>query len=114
MRVTKVTLAENCTVYSQWKIKKVVICNGANGAMGVCWSWTNTTGKTLTIYYSLLCENDGYSSIWVGGYGDGIEVAFAGAGDGTQTGSFTIAPNQILDLYNYVDSVSTTYMYYNN
>ena len=57
MQITKVTSAGNVTLYAQWERipVKVDICSGNTGAFSNKNFWTNSTGNTVIVYYTISC-----------------------------------------------------------
>lgn len=59
-RVTKVIIAANTTVYAQWKAEKILVYNGQIENVSTTSLWTNNTGKTAYIDYSIRWVNSSY------------------------------------------------------
>lgn len=113
-QVTASTVMEkfNTTVYAQWKVSLQVIVKGNMGGEGGWLYWTNNTGKTIKVYYTLECLSGDYSQLWI----NYPETVFATniLGYDPVSGTINVENGDSIYYYNAPDSHHYAYLYYYN
>lgn len=110
--ITKVSTAGNVTLCAQWKVSLQVIANGNKGGEGGWIYWTNNTGKTIKVYYTLECLSGDYSQLWI----NYPETVFATniLGYDPVSGTINVENGDSIYYYNAPDSHHYAYLYYYN